>query len=208
MLSSTATINGYHCLTDDEVPDQGKRARLFGDFICKKVQDIVRSPYDSVQYDSQNENWQFEITKLSRQWRDQEISTIISQICQSCELGRKIAARLDRLRSLVKEEEEGGEADISSDSLRALHTFLYRLGRCRSPEISLTPDSEIYLRWKDGPSRLFAVHFQNDRRVRYTVFSPNPRHPHIVNRLSGMETVDTVLVTADNACSIMKWICR
>jgi len=107
--------------------------------------------------------------------------------------GNQRATRLAALRAMLKEE-EGLQGDISVESLLALHIFLQRAGAVKPPEITLTPEAEVYLRWKAGRNKLFAVHLVNGRMVRYAVFAPNPRHPRLVRRLSGIEAADTVLV--------------
>jgi hypothetical protein len=62
-------------------------------------------------------------------------------------MGGRIVARLKALRAMIKEE-EGPEADISTESLRALQLFLQAAGNIRPPEITLTPEAEVYLRCK------------------------------------------------------------
>ncbi len=206
MVSTTATVNDYPWQTGDDDSSENKIARLFSNLIHKKVLELKEKP-DEFQDAFGNEAVQAEITELNRQWRDQEVEGLIRQIrlCVDVHQGSKTAERLYSLREMLKDE-EGKEANISPESLRALHIFLRRLRRFRLPELSLTPEADVYLRWKAGAQRLFAVHFENDRRVRFVVFSPNPRHPGIVNRLSGIEAVDTVFETADRAFSVKKWI--
>lgn len=193
------------CVAGDELAFLEQLSRQFGGFYGQIYEKIAS--YQDPSDDSGNGNPLHDATEeLGRQWREQEVTAIIDQIgkCLPLAQGHNIAARLNQLRSLVKEE-DGPEADLSPESLRAFHQFIRGLGGFRHPEISLTPGSEIYVRWKDGPAKLFAMHFQDDRNVRFAAFSPNPRHPHLVRRLSGTETVDTALDTADRACSIKEW---
>lgn len=206
MLSTTATVDDSPWLTGDEESSENRVALLFSNLIHKKVLEREEKPME-FQDAFGNEVLQTEISELNRQWRDQQVTGLIRQIrsCVDVHQGSKLAERLYSLRNMLKEE-EGKEADISPESLRALHIFLRHLGRFRLPELSLTPEAEVYIRWKDGTQRVFAVHFENDRRVRFVVFSPNPRHSGIVNRLSGIEAVDTVLETADRAFSVKTWI--
>ena len=207
MLSITATFDDDQWFTGGRDTTVDKLGRLFGNLIRQKARELKERPPEFQDAASVTE-LRTQLSELNRQWRDQEVTGLISQIRQRRDKaqGVKIAARLGRLREMLKEE-EGKDTDISPDSLRALLVFFNRLENFRLPEFSLTPEAEVYLRWKDGPKRLFAVHFENHRRVRFTVFSPNPRHSDFVNRLSGIETVDTVLQTAENACSVRKWIC-
>jgi len=154
-----------------------------------------------------DEEMQKNLFFLTDQWRRQEVTHRIERIktCTDFETGEKIAARLAALREMLKEE-EGPEADISTESLRALQLFLQAAGSVRSPEITLTPEAEVYLRWKAGRDRLFAVHLVNGRMVRYAIFAPSPRHPRFVRRLSGIEAADTVLETAGNVFPDLEWL--
>ena len=119
--------------------------------------------------------------------------------------GNAIADRLGNLRQYLCEE-EGPKMDISLDSLRAMHAFIEQIPDARLPQISLTAEGDVYLRWKSEPGRLFSIHFLDDRRVRFAIFYPNPRHKQMINRHSGYETVDTVLTSADRICSVRDWI--
>lgn len=206
MMSHTATFDDHNWLTGDEESSVDKIGRLFYELIRNKTREINERP-TQFQDHASHEEIQAQISDLNWHWRDQEVTELIFQISQCCDMeqGLKIAARLGSLREMLKEE-EGIDADISPDSLRALLVFFRRLENFCLPELSLTPEAEVYLRWKAGPKRLFAVHFENHRRVRFTVFSPNPRHSDFVNRLSGIDTVDTVLQTADKASSVREWI--
>jgi len=149
------------------------------------------------------------VLELTAQWKQQEISILIDQFVESNEIesGKKIRSRLLSLQEMVQEE-EGAEAGISPDSLRGFFTLLHQIPGVRPPEITLTPGGEVYARWKGELESLFAVQFLTDEKVRFVVFRRNVRHPRLVNRLSGVDAVDTVLETANKACSVFDWIIR
>lgn len=206
MTSATFVIDDPQWSTGDETLNRNKIARLFADmFQAKSVESA--SEHSGFQEVSAEAVQDQEIGELSRQWRSQEVLDLLEQIGQShaSTVGAPIVDRLHCLRDMVKEE-EGPEAEISPDSLRGLLVFLRLAGDYHPPQISLTPEGDVYLRWKAGKERLFSVHIQNDKLVRFVAFCPNPRHPDITDRFSGTATVDTVLYTADKACSVLEWI--
>jgi hypothetical protein len=147
------------------------------------------------------------LAELTGQWRRFAVSEQIDRIRNCCDpgTGKAIADRLKNLRQYLCEE-EGPKMDISLDSLRAMHAFIEQIPDARLPQISLTDEGNVYLRWKSETGRLFSIHFLDDRRVRFAIFYPNPRHEKMINRHSGYETVDTVLTSADRICSVRDWI--
>jgi len=197
MLSATA-MEETGWTTQFDLPSEDDVAFLFSRLISSRAMEQGFSAAESENLEEDEER-QKSLFFLTDQWRQQEVTLRIAQIktCTNFDTGEKIAARLTALREMLKEE-EGEEADISTESLRALQLFLQTAGRIHPPEITLTPEAEIYLRWKAGRDRLFAVHLVNGRMVRYAIFAPNPRHPRFVRRLSGIEAADTVLETAKN----------
>jgi hypothetical protein len=205
MLSATA-MEETGWTTQFDLPSEDDVAFLFSRLISSRAMEQGFSAAESENLEEDEER-QKSLFFLTDQWRQQEVTLRIAQIktCTNFDIGEKIAARLTALREMLKEE-EGEEADISTESLRALQLFLQTAGRVRPPEITLTPEAEIYLRWKAGPKRLFAVHLVNGRMVRYAIFAPNPRHPRFVRRLSGIEAVDTVLETAKNVFPDLEWM--
>ncbi len=205
MLSATA-MEETRWPTQLDMPSEGEMAFRFSELMSAraKAKDPGGEKEDNQEAD---EELQKELVFLSEQWRQQEIRSRIAMLKERCtpDTGDKIVARLKALRAMIKEE-EGPEADISTESLRALQLFLQAAGSLRPPEITLTPEAEVYLRWKAGSDRLFAVHLVNGRMVRYTIFAPNPRHPRFVRRLSGIEAADTVLETAKNVFADLEWM--
>jgi hypothetical protein len=147
------------------------------------------------------------LAELTGQWRTYAVSEQIERIRSCCNpmTGKAISERLGILRQCLREE-EGPKMEISLDSLRAMHTFIEQIPNARLPQISLTAEGDIYLRWKSEPGRLFSIHFLDDKRVRFAIFYPNPRHLQRINRHSGYETIDTVLMSADRLCSVREWI--
>ena len=200
MLSATA-VEEKQLPTQFDMPSYGEMAFMFSELISSKVKDSTAAK------DENREELQKELTFLTREWRQQEVTNRIASVknISGPEVGEKIASRLKLLRAELKEE-EGKDADISPESLRALQLFMQTVGKVRPPEITLTPEAEVYLRWKSGRDHLFAVHLVNGRMVRYVIFAPNPRHSGFVRRFSGIETSDTVLETARYIFPNLDWI--
>lgn len=205
MLSASA-VKEPMWATQLDIPSQEELALKFSDLMSSKAR--AKGPERSKAVDQDaDEELQKELAFLSEQWRQQEVSSRIAQLKESCapDTGEKIVARLKALRDMLKEE-EGPVADISSESLRALQLFLQTAGKVCPPEVTLTPQAEVYLRWKAGRDRLFAVHLVNGKMVRHAIFAPNTRYPRCVRRLSGIEAADTVLETVGNVFPDLEWI--
>ncbi|MDY6909078.1 MAG: hypothetical protein SWC40_03890 [Thermodesulfobacteriota bacterium] len=205
MLSATA-MEETGWTTQFDLPSEDDVAFLFSELISCRAMENASATAESESLEKDEER-QKSLFYLTDQWRRQEVTHRIARIktCTNFDTGEKIAARVAALREMLKEE-EGEEADISTESLRALQLFLQSAGRIQPPEITLTPEAEIYLRWKAGRDRLLAVHLVNGRMVRYAIFAPNPRHPRFVRRLSGIEASDTVLETAKNVFPDLEWV--
>jgi hypothetical protein len=218
MSSSTAVINDFlpFAPTFFNVPTKAEKVDLFyKDLLQETALNLSRvsisgiepprsgTRADRVSFSEEN------LAELTGQWRRFAVSEQIDRIRNCCipETGNAIADRLKNLRQFLCEE-EGPKMDISLDSLRAMHAFIEQIPDARLPQISLTAEGDVYLRWKSEPGRLFSIHFLDDRRVRFAIFYPNPRHEQMVNRHSGYETVDTVLTSADRICSVRDWICE
>lgn len=146
------------------------------------------------------------VFKLAEEWKKQgEISFLISLVQASPEIirGEKIARRLKALRQMTIEDDDG---DISSDSMRSFFEFLSHHPRCNYPEITLTPDGEIYARWKGPEKSRLSIHFLFKSRVHYVLFAPDRKRPDIMDRISATASVDTVLEIADRAYEIAGWV--
>jgi hypothetical protein len=203
--SSAATVDEFETtvfcpLTID------KMAGLFSEMIRSKAAD--QYDFGTSQQTGYGDDFRREkVSELTAEWKQQEISILIDQFVTSngIKSGERIRSRLLSLREMVHEEEEG-DADISPDSLRAFLTLLHQIPDARHPDITLTPGGMVYARWKGELESLFAVQFLTDEKVRFVVFRRNDHHSRLVNRFSGVDAVDTVLETANNACSVFDWI--
>lgn len=148
------------------------------------------------------------ILKLAEDWKKEgEMGYILARLQDSREIrhGERIVRRIRALRQMVRDD-ENEDGDISSESLRSFFEFLSLHPELNYPDISLTPDGDIYARWKGRDRSLFSVHFLPQSRVRYVVFSQDRKRPDLIDRISGTSSVDTVLETADRAYGVIGWL--
>jgi hypothetical protein len=97
----------------------------------------------------------------------------------------RVAHRLD---FLMRAREEEGEtwAEDSPDSLRQMLLFLRATPDFRCPTVTITPSATFRAQWQADGNRHLALDFLPDGTVRFVVFSPDPRHPDRVQRVSGI----------------------
>ncbi len=91
--------------------------------------------------------------------------------------------------------EEEGEAwsDDSPESLRRMMLFLQSQPSLGYPILTVTPSAAFRVQWTADPKRHFAAEFLTNGEVRFVVFSPDPRHPERVQRISGMASWDNLM---------------
>ena len=115
----------------------------------------------------------------------------------------RLANRLDFLVSSVEEEGETW-AEHSPDSLHQMLLFLRTTPDLRCPTVTITPSATFRAEWQAGQNRHLAVDFLPDGQVRFVVFSPDPRHPDRVQRVSGI--VDRVdVIRAVEPYNVHRW---
>jgi len=144
--------------------------------------------------------------KLAEDWKKEgEPGYLLSRIEGSSEIrhGRKIAGRIRELRQILREDDS---SDISPDSFRSFYEFLNLNPDVSYPGISVTPDGDIYARWKGADRELFSIHFLSGLRLRYVVFSPDRVRQCCTNRSSGIGFVETILEIVDRAYEVNKWV--
>ncbi len=90
---------------------------------------------------------------------------------------------------------EEGEtwSDDSPESLRRMMLFLQSQPALRYPSVTVTPSGTFRAQWTTDPGRHFAAEFLAHGEVRFVVFSPDPRHPDRIQRVSGMESWENLM---------------
>jgi len=124
--------------------------------------------------------------------KDDQVQELIHQIRKASFISNQesIAKQLITLFNFAKEERPASPG-IAVDSLSNFYDFLKLYANIRTPNLSLSPDHNIYSSWRaDG--QLFSAHFLPDRDIRFVLFKPNNRHPQRKIRVSGTATGDTL----------------
>jgi len=126
---------------------------------------------------------------------EEEVQELIYQLkTSSVRYRNEIANRLITLFKDSKEEDPYATG-ITAGSLRNFINFLELYPNVKHPSISLTPEHNIYVSWRDKYNRVFSIHFLPNKDTRFVIFTPNYRHPEQKIRLSGIATVDVLLET-------------
>jgi hypothetical protein len=145
------------------------------------------------------------LVDLVNAWGNAE--SLISQIRLSPQIchAERIAVRLNDLRCMALEE-DGESADISAESVQTFFSFLKMHPGLRYPDITLTPDGNVYSRWKGDNGALLGIEFLPESKVAYVVFAPAPSHAGELSRHSGIDFTDTFFVRINTAFSVADWI--
>lgn len=92
-------------------------------------------------------------------------------------------------------EENPGRAGISIGSLRSFCNFLQLYPRLKCPDVSLTPDNDIYASWTLARHELFSARFLSSNVVDWVVFTRNKLNPEMIDRGSGTTLTSTLMQT-------------
>jgi hypothetical protein len=115
-----------------------------------------------------------------------------------------LADKLLALHNYAKEE-DSTSSGIAIGSLRYFFNFFHLHSKLKCPTISLTPDNNIYTRWKGEKGCLFSVHFLPNGNASFVIFKPNDKHPELKIRLSGKTTTDILMETVESY-GVNDWI--
>ena len=102
-------------------------------------------------------------------------------------------------------EEDSTSFGIAIGSLRYFFNFFHLHSKLKCPIISLTPDNNIYARWKGEMGCLFSIYFLSDGNASFVIFKPNDKHPELKIRLSGIATTDILMETVESY-DVNDWI--
>ena len=138
---------------------------------------------------------------------DDQVQELIFRIRKSLSITYResLANRLITLFYDAKEE-DSTSLGISVGSLRNFYNFLHLHTNLKYPNISLTPDDNIYTSWRDEQNKVFSVLFlPNGEDARFVIFKPNNRHPKRQIRISGTATTDILIETVE-PYNVLDWI--
>jgi hypothetical protein len=126
---------------------------------------------------------------------EEKVKKLISYVREESKIqfAHELAARLKFLLDAIIEDPD--EVPISSESLRNFISFLRITTNLKYPNVVLTPSNEIRAQWRTAPNRHFAVTFLPTEETRYVIFTPNPKDPDKIDRLSGITSVDSLMET-------------
>lgn len=125
--------------------------------------------------------------------RDDQVQELIHQIRKSFHISNheSLANKLVALFNIAKEEKPTS-LGIAVDSLSNFYDFLKLHKNIKNPNLSLSPDYNIYASWRTE-KRLFSAHFLPTGDIRFVLFRPNDRHSKRKIRITGTATVDTLI---------------
>jgi hypothetical protein len=138
--------------------------------------------------------------------KDDETKNLVTRIGRNSRLScrEELANRLAELFSDSKEEDPDS-VGINADSLRSFNTLLSSYPNLKCPEVSLTPDNDLYISWKREQDKLFSVHLFPNGDSRFVLFLPNDLHPGRPIRISGLTTTDKLIETVSSQ-GVLDWI--
>jgi hypothetical protein len=126
---------------------------------------------------------------------DEKIKILIDYIQggSKIQFAQELAFKLNFLNEVVNEDPEDGS--ISIDSMRNFINFLQNTTNLKCPNVALTPSNEIHAQWRTAPNRHLALVFLQTGETRFVIFSPNSKDPEMIDRISGLTSVDSLLET-------------
>jgi hypothetical protein len=126
---------------------------------------------------------------------EEKIKKLIDYVQRGSKIqfAQELAVKLNFLNEVVNEDPDDGS--ISIDSMRNFINFLQNTTNLKCPNVALTPSNEIHAQWRTAPNRHLAVVFSQTGETRFVIFSPNSKDPELIDRISGLTSVDSLLET-------------
>ncbi len=234
MTTSDFAIAEESGSTIDEHLSHEKQRRLYLSEIRRAVEGIQRSPVSNTEQAQRlffyviALGWEEELKQSSfleeqlakeflpkryldnllHSWKcGPEIDGLISRIRKNADIlhAGHIAQRLNQLWKMSAMEEPYNYT-ISSDSLRSAERFFSLYPLVRYPDITLTPNGNVYARWRGSDRSVLSIQFMQEMKVRFVVFAPNQKHPDDLNRISGTDFVDTIIENLNKTYEVENWV--
>lgn len=117
------------------------------------------------------------------------INLALEKVRRLGRIGAVIAAKIGDLLAVVKDEQDGFE--LSHGSLNCAASFLSAYEVSCAPQVSFSPRSNIYLRWRFDDRSIVALEFLPEGQVSYVVLGP-PNERAERKRHYGMDSVKAV----------------
>ena len=124
---------------------------------------------------------------------EEKIKKLIDYVREGSKIqfAQELAVKLNFLNEVVNEDPD--EDSISIDSMRNFISFLQSTTNFKCPNVALTPSNEIHAQWRTSPNRHFAAVFLPTGETRFVIFAPNSKDPEMIDRISGLTSVDSLL---------------
>jgi len=164
--------------------DAGSSFVLSESYVADLPADPLESPFEVLEKTLPDRENVRQIKRIKRL-----IDSIIDE--PNIYFARKLVVRLRFLYEAVLEDPEEGY--VPPESLDNFIKFLQNTTNLKYPDVVLTPTNEISAQWRTAPNRHFAVVFQATGEARFVIFTPNPKDPAKIDRLSGITSVDTLM---------------
>lgn len=128
---------------------------------------------------------------------DEKINEIVLYLNSKVNISfsKRLAVRIQFLFEAAKEEYPE-EVAILPESLKNFVSFLLSEPSLKYPDVVLSPEKNICTQWRTAPNRHFSAEFLPTGDARFVIFSPDPKHPDKINRMSGIVSVDSLMQTA------------
>jgi hypothetical protein len=175
---------GYQSRWPDEFIFPEKRdldtAVTLNDHSVNLLIPITESPFDELDEKLTNE---------------EKIHKLINFVREGSKIqfAHELAIKLNFLSEVVNEDSD--EDSISIDSMRNFISFLQNTTNLKCPNVALTPSNEIHAQWRTAPNRHFAAVFLPTGETRFVIFAPNSKDPEMIDRISGLTSVASLLET-------------
>ncbi|MBN1546406.1 MAG: hypothetical protein JW902_07090 [Syntrophaceae bacterium] len=155
---------------------------------------ITTEPIDEAATPAESESPFDEI--IDRLGDDEKINEIVKFLNQTTiAFPKRLAERIQFLFEASKEEYPD-EVAILPESLKNFVSFLQTEPNLKYPDVVLSPDKNICAQWRTAPNRHFSVEFLPTGDARFVIFSPDPKQPDKINRISGIVSLDSLMRTA------------
>jgi hypothetical protein len=118
----------------------------------------------------------------------------------------RLARRLDALFEATRESYPD-EPLVSVASLRGFLRFLELEPRLRYPDITISPQGNLWAEWRAGRERHLAIEFLPAGEAKFAIFAPDPMQPMRIARIAGRLSLPAVFWALE-PYQVQEWVCE